>query len=282
MGDADTSTPIEVATTPDESSEPSKKLKLNGDGESERNTGESKGNEEEKAEPVINNNSPEVPLSIVYNKKILQISISLDSTVLELKQRVQKHTGVDPTLQKVLLKGIAKDDAVLKTLGVNENTKKILVIGSSIQDVLSVKEVPSENAATEQKKQEAAAAGNWCSLTQHKKVIDKGLPDDVMPGILAEHDPLPPFPLHGMYSSKGSKVRLTFKLENDELWIGTKERTEKVPISTIRNVVSQPITGYEHYHVIAIQLGPTEASRFFVYWVPAQYVEAIKDALTGA
>jgi len=98
----------------------------------------------------------------------------------------------------------------------------------------------------------------------------QGLPDDVMPGILEEHDALPPFPLHGMYSSKGSKVRLTFKLENDELWIGTKERTEKVPISTIRNVVSQPITGYEHYHVLAIQLGPTEASRFFVYWVPAQ------------
>lgn len=55
-----------------------------------------------------------------------------------------------------------------------------------------------------------------------------------------------------------------------KLWIGTKERTEKIAINTIRNVTNQPITGYEHYHIIAIQLGPTEASRFFVYWVPAQ------------
>ena len=31
----------------------------------------------------------------------------------------------------------------------------------------------------------------------------------------------------------------------------------------------------------AFQLGPTEASRYWVYWVPAQYVEAIKDAVLG-
>ena len=30
-------------------------------------------------------------------------------------------------------------------------------------------------------------------------------------------DPLPPFPLHGMVTSKGYKVRLTFKLESDEV-----------------------------------------------------------------
>jgi hypothetical protein len=30
-----------------------------------------------------------------------------------------------------------------------------------------------------------------------------------------------------------------------------------------------------------IQLGATEASRYWVYWVPAQYVDAIKDAILG-
>jgi len=192
---------------------------------------------------------------------------------------------VDPNLQKVLLKGIAKDDQVLKDLGVGPggSVKKILVIGSSIQEVMNIYKVPDADTSTSGTGEQSEVAGNnWCSVTLHKKQIDKGIPDDAMPGILDAHDPLPPFPLHGMTSSKGSKVRLTFKLENDELWIGTKERTEKVPIGTIRNVISQPITGYEFYHIIAIQLGPTEASRFFVYWVPAQYVEAIKDALTGA
>jgi len=29
------------------------------------------------------------------------------------------------------------------------------------------------------------------------------------------------------------------------------------------------------------QLGTTEASRYWVYWVPAQYVDSIKEAIFG-
>ena len=57
---------------------------------------------------------------------------------------------------------------------------------------------------------------------QHKKVLDKyGKPDDVIPGVKNLKEPLPPTPLSGMNKS-GGKVRLTFKLELDQLWIGTK------------------------------------------------------------
>lgn len=35
------------------------------------------------------------------------------------------------------------------------------------------------------------------------------------------------------------------------------------------------------YVLQAIQLGPTEASRYWIYWVPAQYVDAIKDTILG-
>ncbi|KAJ8940859.1 hypothetical protein NQ314_010562 [Rhamnusium bicolor] len=30
-----------------------------------------------------------------------------------------------------------------------------------------------------------------------------------------------------------------------------------------------------------LQLGPTDASRYWIYWVPAQYIDAIKDAVLG-
>jgi hypothetical protein len=57
----------------------------------------------------------------------------------------------------------------------------------------------------------------------HKTVLDKhGKPDDVMPGIKNANDPLPSVPISGMYNKAGGKVRLTFKLDNDQLWIGTK------------------------------------------------------------
>ena len=58
----------------------------------------------------------------------------------------------------------------------------------------------------------------------HKTILDKyGMPDDLMVGILDLHeDVLPPVPLYGMYNKSGGKVRLTFKLDLDQLWIGTK------------------------------------------------------------
>lgn len=48
----------------------------------------------------------------------------------------------------------------------------------------------------------------------------------------------------------GGKVRLTFKLELDQLWIGTKERTEKIPMTSIKNIVSEPIEGHSQYHIM--------------------------------
>ena len=61
---------------------------------------------------------------------------------------------------------------------------------------------------------------------------------------------LPQQPLSGMVNRSGGKVRLTFKMENDQLWIGTKERTDKIPMSSIKAVVSEPIEGHEEYHIM--------------------------------
>ncbi len=57
---------------------------------------------------------------------------------------------------------------------------------------------------------------------EHKKIIEKGVPEDVPPGIKDRHDPLPAQSLSGMLNKYGNKVRLHFKKEADQLWIGTK------------------------------------------------------------
>lgn len=60
-------------------------------------------------------------------------------------------------------------------------------------------------------------------LKEHKRVLDKhGKPDDVPMGIKNVKEPLPHTPISGMYNKSGGKVRLTFKLEVDQLWLGTK------------------------------------------------------------
>jgi hypothetical protein len=64
-------------------------------------------------------------------------------------------------------------------------------------------------------------------LQPHKTVLDKyGKPEDVMPGIRAVREPLPRQPVSGMYNKSGGKVRLTFKLEANQVWIGTKGEPE--------------------------------------------------------
>lgn len=53
-----------------------------------------------------------------------------------------------------------------------------------------------------------------------------------------------------MLNKHGGKVRLTFKLEQDQVWLGTRERTEKLGMSSIKGVASEPIEGFEHYHLL--------------------------------
>ena len=110
-------------------------------------------------------------------------------------------------------------------------------------------------------------------------MLEKGIPEYATPGWIGEDCSLPPEPLTGMTNKYGNKVRLTFKFETDEVWIGTKEHTQKVPMTNVKSVISEPIEGHPEYHLMGLQMGPTEASRIWFYWVPAQYVKAIRRAI---
>ncbi|KAL4239848.1 Ubiquitin domain-containing protein ubfd1 [Mactra antiquata] len=221
-----------------------------------------------------------VTFKVIYNKQKYDVTFPIDKTVLELKKHVQTLTGVPSAMQKIMFKGLAKDQSTLKDLKVT-NGAKVMVVGSTMNDVLQVTNTPTAKELQEEEK--AATSKEPLSLQkQHKKVLDKyGKPDDVLPGVKNTKEQLPHYPLTGMYNKAGGKVRLTFKLELDQLWLGTKERTEKLPMNSIKAVVSEPLSGHEEYHMLALQLGPTEASRYWIYWVPAQYVDAIKDTILG-
>jgi hypothetical protein len=75
-------------------------------------------------------------------------------------------------------------------------------------------------------------------------------------------------------------VRVTFKVFVGELWISSATDTQKIMFAQIRSVVSEPIQGREEYHIVSLQLGTSEVARYYLYFVPAQYVRAIKNAIT--
>ncbi|PSN43632.1 Ubiquitin domain-containing protein UBFD1 [Blattella germanica] len=260
-----------------------------GDGSSEKCNSESKGAESDASsqskdkdlglpKDEIELPKESVDFKVIYNKNKFDVNFLLDNTVGQLKQHLQGIIGVPQSMQKVMIKGLAKDERTLRELGVTKGAK-VMVVGSKLDDVLAVS-TPSKQDLQDEK-MAATSKEPFCKQKQHRKVLDKGVPDDAMPGIKNVKDGLPPYPLSGMLNKSGGKVRLTFKMEQDQVWIGTKERTDKIPMNTIKGVVSEPIEGHEEYHIMGIQLGPTEASRYWVYWVPAQYVDAIKDAILG-
>lgn len=195
MGDADTRSPEKHSdASPLTAEETTKKLKLTEAEEEtpnppavpmeednsndkkdtdDNNTSKEPDPPEEAKEQEAPDPGPKFTVQVMYNKNPLQLEISEGMTVLQLKNLIKDRVGVDVHLQKVLLKGIAKDEALLGSLGVSENTKKILVIGSSIQDVLKVKEVPTQEEKDKEGSSASSSGANWCSLPNHKKVIDK-------------------------------------------------------------------------------------------------------------
>jgi hypothetical protein len=231
---------------------------------------------------AINEPSDNIDFKIVYNKQNYNVSFSLSASILSLKQHIETLTGVPHSMQKLVYKGKPDDVKTLGECGLVKGAK-VMVIGSTLTDVFAVA-APSGVTSTS-KGETVAVAETKEPLSRgklHKKIIDKGVPADAMQAWRNGKVPLPVEPLNGMVNKGGGKVRLTFKLEADQVWIGTKERTEKVSMQSIRDIVSEPIEGHEEYHMLALQLGPTEASRYWIYWVPAQYVDAIKETILGS
>ncbi|XP_042888685.1 ubiquitin domain-containing protein UBFD1-like isoform X2 [Penaeus japonicus] len=221
-----------------------------------------------------------VSFKLVYNKTKYDVEFPLDGTIKQLKEHLSSIINVLPAMQKVMIKGLAKDEKTLRELGVARGSK-VMIVGSKLDDVVNVNTPKAESTSSDKPSTSTSTKEPLSRQKIHRKILDKGLPEDVMPGIKNNKELLPSYPLSGMLNKHGGKVRLTFKLELDQLWIGTKERTEKINMNHIRQIVSEAIEGHEQYHIMGLQLGPTEASRYWIYWVPAQYVDAIKDTVLG-
>lgn len=175
-----------------------------------------------------------VDLKIIWNKNKYDLKIPIDDTGAKLKESIHSLTGkalrsktdvtfdphpppprkvlqrasmspagLPPAMQKVMYKGLLPEDKTLREIKVT-NGAKIMVVGSTINDVLAVntpKEVIQQEVKAEENKKEPLCRQkvrqiasltllrrfcflNVCvcvvSFQQHRKVLDKGKPDDIM------------------------------------------------------------------------------------------------------
>eukprot|EP01120_Amphizonella_sp_Union-15-10_P002982 TRINITY_DN1327_c0_g2_i3.p1 TRINITY_DN1327_c0_g2~~TRINITY_DN1327_c0_g2_i3.p1 ORF type:complete len:234 (+),score=31.57 TRINITY_DN1327_c0_g2_i3:86-787(+) len=217
-----------------------------------------------------------IELIFKYSHKTFTIETTQEATLGELRQLLHKQTEVAPALQKIMFKGKAlSNDSTKLTEFKLRNKEKLLLVGSSIQEVLKVAEQSEQTTETSKDDEKVYLS----DLPQHKKIIEKGVPEEAIKGFRNRHESLPTTPLKGIYNNRGGKVRLTFKTFTEELWISTESNTQKLPFSSIRNVISEPIRGNEDYHIMTLQLGSSDTTKYYLYFVPAQYTRAIKNSI---
>lgn len=61
-----------------------------------------------------------IDFKVIYNKQRINVNFPLDGTVAELKTHLQNIISVPQAMQKVMIKGLAKDEQTLRNLGVTK------------------------------------------------------------------------------------------------------------------------------------------------------------------
>ncbi|KAL6074714.1 Ubiquitin domain-containing protein ubfd1 [Balamuthia mandrillaris] len=218
-----------------------------------------------------------VKFTLTFKKQKFEVEWPLEDTIANLRAHFHQLTGVPVPLQKIMFKGPLTGNT-LREAGL-KNGAKVMLIGSTLNEVVQVNITPEQTSVAEA--EEAKTKEPLSEQTKHKKILEKGLPENAMPGIKGRNEPLPEAPLVGILNNRGTPVRLTFKVWSQELWISSKTSTQQLPFASIKAIHSEPIKGKEEYHIMTLQLGQSENSKYCLYYVPNQYVKAIKDAILG-
>ncbi|CAH8525154.1 unnamed protein product [Schistosoma rodhaini] len=233
--------------------------------------------------PETNNIIPQelpISLTVLHNRVKHHLVFQSSTTIAEVKRSLEPLTHVPVDMQKLIFRGILSDNTTLGELSLPGKDVKLMLVGTKPSEAEQVRLSEANNHANEEISDDCRSevSMDWSDQTEHKQVLERyGKPENAMVGILNTEEILDPNEcLLGLCDKRGQPLRLRIKPDSGELWLATKDVTHKFPLATIHDVVSQPIKGHPEYHIMAFQLGPTPKSRYFVYWLPSQYVESIK------
>lgn len=87
--------------------------------------------------PAVEADTPSVEFTIIHNKNKYTVSMPVLSTIEQLKFKLVNIIGVPFKMQKIMIKGLAKDDQTLESLNVTSSSK-IMVVGAKLQDIVAV------------------------------------------------------------------------------------------------------------------------------------------------
>ncbi|KAJ3108011.1 hypothetical protein HDU97_002591 [Phlyctochytrium planicorne] len=221
---------------------------------------------------------------VTYQKTSVDLELAPHELVSSLKSKLHESLSIDPSLQKLMLAcikllyrgAVLKDESTLVDSKITTGSKVILM-ATQPQDLLNMTIKPAEAIA----KETAAKVEkeNLLDATEHKKILGLGPPADVEEGLAATKSAIPPGGIVGLRNGYNVKTRLSVILGTQEIQLATPEATKKFPIGSIQSVTWEAIPGHDNYYAVALQLGPTLKSRYWLYWIPAQYKDTLHNTL---
>jgi hypothetical protein len=152
--------------------------------------------------------------TVTYGKEKLDLALPGTSTVTELKQVLEEKTRVPQPMQKIFFKGQIKNESLtLQDLQIRPNSK-LMLIGSTAAEITQASST-APVLIEEEKKQEPQEI----FTREERKIIEKGLPPDVMP-VSTGFSSLPSS-IHGIFDHSGTPARLTIRNDIEQLWVAT-------------------------------------------------------------
>lgn len=91
-----------------------------------------------------------VEIKVIYNKTKYDVSTSLETTVAELKRELQGLLGVPDKNQKLMFKGLLRDEQTLGAVGVTKGSK-LMLVGSKPNDIIAVTSVTKQDVQEAEK-----------------------------------------------------------------------------------------------------------------------------------
>lgn len=227
--------------------------------------------------------APSITVKVKYGKENFDVTLPETSTILNLKQAIEAKTSLLPALQTLMTpKGQLKpqmDTLTLTGAGLADGAK-LLLVGSQILDVLALATPPAQNKGNdvviEQKE-------SLCEQTQHAKVLAGGPPEYLDPGDPSgAQNPIPTStnrePSLIAMNNKKEKLRVVFRAGGAV--VNTNASSFQIQPGSVREVQSEPIPSYPGYHLVTLLLRDSK-TKYHFYWVPAQYIQNLRNLLLG-
>lgn len=222
-----------------------------------------------------------VPIELKNNKNTYNFEFGAENTVLEMKKFIESYSNIPIKNQKLMFRGAMKDELTLKASGLKStSSNKIMLIGSPPELIENVQKNAAKSLApTVWFPESKEVVKKWYELPKHARPLASGPPEGAITPILGEKRLLPADKqITHLLNSECEVVRVRFLKAQGVINISSTKYTEVIAYGSIVNVSSQPMQDYPGYHMMCLTAA---RSTQYLYYVPEQFVEAIKDDILG-